>query len=92
MMIFNSVALHSIASATAIPTVDLGTAVNYVILTRGVTNVPAAAITGDIVYPIVAAAMTGLGLNMDASTEAASRLRVPGKVKYESCRVLSQLF
>jgi hypothetical protein len=64
LMFFLSAALLFLASATAIAPVDLGDAGNFTILTKtGVTNVPNAAITGNIgVSPIVGASITGFAL------------------------------
>jgi hypothetical protein len=55
-------------AATAVDSVNLGTAGNYVILTKsGISTVPDSVITGDIaVSPIAAAAMTGFNLTLDS--------------------------
>jgi hypothetical protein len=55
--------LHREVTATQTP-VNLGTAGNYVILTKsGISTVPSSAITGDIgVSPIDASAITGFSL------------------------------
>jgi hypothetical protein len=60
-------ACSAVTSATE-DQVDLGTAKNYVILTKtGISTVPNSAITGDIaVSPIAATAMTGFSLTMDS--------------------------
>ena len=64
------------------PTVFLGTAANYVILSKaGITNVPSSKITGDIaVSPIAAAAMTGFGLIKDSTNRFSTSTDVTGKV------------
>jgi hypothetical protein len=57
-----------VKAATAVDTVDLGTAGNYVILSKtGISTVPSSVITGDIaVSPIAAAAITGFDLTLDS--------------------------
>ncbi len=62
--------------------VRLGTAANYVILSKtGISTVPKSAITGDIaVSPIKAAAITGFSLTADATTMFATSTQVTGKV------------
>lgn len=54
-------------AATAVETVDLGNAGDYVILSKtGISTVPDSSITGDMgVSPIAATAMTGFALTMD---------------------------
>jgi aconitase B len=54
-------------TATAVETVDLGNAGDYVILSRtGISTVPDSSITGNMgVSPIAATAMTGFALTMD---------------------------
>jgi hypothetical protein len=61
--------------------VDLGTAGNYVILTKsGISSVPGSAITGDIaVSPIAATAITGFGLAMDSGGEFSTTSQMTGK-------------
>jgi hypothetical protein len=68
--------------ASGPPPVILGTAGNYVILSKaGISTVPTSAITGDIaVSPITAAAITGFVLTMDASNNFATTPQVTGKV------------
>jgi hypothetical protein len=58
-------------AATAADTVNLGTAGNYVILTKtGISTVAASNITGDIaVSPIDSTAMTGFNLTLDVEGE-----------------------
>jgi hypothetical protein len=58
-------------AATAIETVNLGTAGDYVILAKSrISTVPDSSITGDIaVSPIAASAITGFELEMDSSEE-----------------------
>ena len=62
--------------------VDLGTAGNFVILTKsGITTTGVTAITGDIgVSPIDSTAITGFGLTMDASNTFSTSALVTGKV------------
>jgi hypothetical protein len=62
--------------------IDLGTAVNFVILSKtGITNVPDSVITGNIgVSPIAASSMTGFGLIMDSSNEFSRSTEVTGNV------------
>jgi hypothetical protein len=63
------------------PAVELGTADNYVILTKaGISTVPDSDITGDIaVSPIAATAMTGFGLTMDLEGEFSDSIQLTGK-------------
>jgi hypothetical protein len=58
-------------AATAVDSVNLGTAGNYVILTKsGISTVPDSVIIGDIaVSPIAATAMTGFNLTLDSEGE-----------------------
>ena len=67
---------------TVQPTVDLGTAGNFAILTKtGVTSVPPAAITGDVgTSPIAATAITGLALTADATNAFSTSRQVTGKI------------
>jgi hypothetical protein len=70
------------SSPTAAPTyVDLRSACNYVILSKtGISTVPYSAVTGDIaVSPIVATAITGFTLTLDASTQFSTSSQVTGK-------------
>jgi hypothetical protein len=69
-------------AATAIATVDLGTAGDYVILAKtGISTVPKSDITGDIaVSPIAAAAITGFDLIMDSLEVFSTASQVTGKV------------
>ncbi len=62
--------------------VNLGTANNYVILSKsGVSTVPTSAIIGDIgVSPIDATAITGFGLVADATNVFATSPQVTGKI------------
>jgi hypothetical protein len=61
--------------------VDLGTAGNFVILSKaGITNVPTSAITGDIgVSPIDWTAITGFSLIADATNEFSRSPQINGK-------------
>jgi hypothetical protein len=71
-------------AATAVDSVDLGTAGNYVILTKtGISTVTNSAIVGDIaVSPIAAAAITDFDLTLDSEGEFSldSSSQVDGKV------------
>jgi hypothetical protein len=71
-----------IATALAVPTVELGTAGNYAILSQtGISTVPTSAITGDIaVSPITAAAITGFSLVLDSDGTKATCGQVTGTV------------
>jgi hypothetical protein len=62
--------------------VNLGTAGNYVILSKsGVSNVPNSAITGNIgVSPIAASAITGFSLTPDPSGTFSTSSQVTGKI------------
>ncbi len=68
-------------AAPGVP-VDLGTAVNFVILAKaGISTVPASVITGNIgVSPIDATAITGFTLTVDASNVFSRSTQVSGKV------------
>jgi hypothetical protein len=72
-------AFSAMTSATEDP-VDLGTAENYVILTKtGISTVPDSVITGDIgVSPIAATAMTGFSLTMDSGGEFSTSSQLAG--------------
>ena len=69
-------------AATAIDEVLLGTAGNYVILTKtGISTVPTSSITGNIaVSPITVNAITGFDLIMDNSGTYSTASQVTGKV------------
>mmetsp|Transcript_22028 Transcript_22028/g.37208 ORF Transcript_22028/g.37208 Transcript_22028/m.37208 type:complete len:249 (-) Transcript_22028:213-959(-) len=75
------VALAALASVTATETVILGTAGNYVILTKtGISTVPDSVITGDIaVSPIAAIALTGFSLTMGDDETQKESAQVTGK-------------
>jgi hypothetical protein len=62
--------------------VDLGTAGNYVILTKtGISTVPTSAVTGDIaVSPAAGTYITGFSLTMDPSNVFSTSKQVTGKV------------
>jgi hypothetical protein len=62
--------------------VDLGTAGNFVLLSKsGITNTGATAITGDIgVSPIDSTAITGFGLVLDVSNQFSTSVGGPGFV------------
>jgi hypothetical protein len=68
-------------AATAIETVDLGTAGEYVILAKtGISTVPDSSITGDIaVSPISAAAITGFDLILDSEGVFSTASQFTGK-------------
>jgi hypothetical protein len=71
-----------VSAATAIDTVELGTAGTYTILAKtGISTIPASYITGNIaVYPIAAAAITGFELTLESvnggifSTDSSSQV------------------
>ncbi len=69
------------ANAAQLP-VNLGTAGNYVILSKsGISTVPTSAITGDIgVSPISATAITGFALTHQVASPYATSAQVIGKV------------
>jgi hypothetical protein len=62
--------------------VNLGTAGNFVILTKsGISTVPGSAITGDIgVSPIESTAITGFALTLAANSPFATSAQITGKV------------
>jgi hypothetical protein len=67
--------------ATAADNVNLGTAGDYVILTKsGISTVPASAITGDIgVSPIAATAITGFGLTLESGGQYSTASQITGR-------------
>ena len=69
-------------AASALATVNLGTAATYVILTKtGITNVPASAIVGDMgVSPIASTAITGFSLVADRTNTYSVSSQVTGKI------------
>jgi len=83
-----TVALIILMIAAVIPcvngasAVNLGSAGNYVILTKsGISTTGATSITGNIaVSPIAAAAITGFGLSKDASNQFSTSSLVTGRV------------
>mmetsp|Transcript_12815 Transcript_12815/g.33153 ORF Transcript_12815/g.33153 Transcript_12815/m.33153 type:complete len:260 (+) Transcript_12815:51-830(+) len=86
----NSLALVLLASAIAAPVprrldenppVDLGTAGDFVILTKsGISTVPASVIVGDIgVSPITFEAMTGFSMIADSSNTFSTSAQLTGK-------------
>jgi len=86
---FNALASNYVWSFTTITKValgpvpvDLGTAGNFVLLTKtGITNTGATAITGDIgVSPISSTAITGFGIVMDVSNQFSTTVGGPGSV------------
>jgi hypothetical protein len=83
MMKFNFLLLSAAAlfnGATAAEPVDLGTAVDYAILTKtGISTVPASSISGHIgVSPISATAITGFGLTMHSGGDYSTCTQVTG--------------
>jgi hypothetical protein len=70
-----------VRAATAIDTVNLGTAGEYVILSKtGISTVPSSKITGDIgVSPIAATAITGFGLIMHSEGQFSEASQITGK-------------
>jgi hypothetical protein len=73
-------ACNAVTSVTAADEVVLGSAENYVILTKtGISTVPDSFITGDIgVSPIAATAMTGFALTMDSGGEHSTSSQLHG--------------
>jgi hypothetical protein len=69
-------------AATAIDTVKLKNAADYIILTKtGITTVPTSSITGKIgVSPIAATAITGFSLTMDGGNQYSTSTQVTGVV------------
>jgi hypothetical protein len=67
--------------STGLITVELGTAENYVILSKtGISTVPQSAITGDIaVSPIAAAALTGFSLTVNSGNTFSTSTQLVGK-------------
>jgi hypothetical protein len=76
--------LNPVTSATAAgpKAVNLGTAVNFVILSKtGITTTGTTAVVGDIgVSPIVATSMTGFGLIADSTNTFSKSSLVTGKI------------
>ena len=68
--------------ASGLAPVDLGTAANFVILSKsGITNVSTSAIVGDMgVSPIKATAITGFDLVMDSTGTFSRSTQVTGKI------------
>ena len=62
--------------------VDLGTAANYVILSKtGISSVPKSAITGNLgVSPIKASAITGFSLTADSTNRFSTSAQVTGRI------------
>ena len=79
LLLLSAAAMVNAASGTH--TVNLGTAGNYVILSKsGISSVPSSVITGDIaVSPIAATGMTGFGLIMDNSQLYSTSTQITGK-------------
>ncbi|MEI6296689.1 MAG: ice-binding family protein, partial [bacterium] len=77
-----AVSSFDVTLATNPSVVDLGTAGNFVILSKsGISNTGTTAITGDIgVSPIGATAITGFGLTLDSSNTFASSSLATGRV------------
>jgi hypothetical protein len=75
-----------VSAATATAPVNLGTAVNYAILTKtGIDTVPTSSITGDIgVSPIAATAITGFSLVLDSAGQYATSSQITGTAKAAS--------
>jgi hypothetical protein len=79
-VIVATAAFSAVTFATADDQVNLGSAENYVILTKtGITTVPDSVITGDIgVSPIAATAMTGFSLIMDSGGDFSTSSQLHG--------------
>eukprot|EP00445_Apocalathium_hangoei_P091621 CAMPEP_0204245916 /NCGR_PEP_ID=MMETSP0361-20130328/97876_1 /ASSEMBLY_ACC=CAM_ASM_000343 /TAXON_ID=268821 /ORGANISM="Scrippsiella Hangoei, Strain SHTV-5" /LENGTH=435 /DNA_ID=CAMNT_0051219127 /DNA_START=45 /DNA_END=1353 /DNA_ORIENTATION=- len=71
----------SVNDASAVSTVDLGTAANYAILTKtGISTVPSSSITGNIgVSPAAGTYMTGFSFTADSSAEFSRSSQVTGR-------------
>jgi hypothetical protein len=70
------------ATTGSTPPVDLGTAGNYVILTKtGISTVAPSVITGDLgASPVTATAITGFSLTIDSTNVFSTSAQVTGKV------------
>lgn len=81
-MMFVGIVLYTLVISAAQLPVDLGTAGNFVVLSKaGISTTGTTSITGDIgVSPIDSTAITGFGLIMDSSNEFATSSLVTGKV------------
>jgi hypothetical protein len=81
MSAMNLIAAFALTYAVAIDPINLGTAGDFVILSKtGISTVPSSSITGDIgVSPIAATAMTGFTLIADASNTFATSTQVTGQ-------------
>jgi hypothetical protein len=80
LLFFMVIAVGLVASVVAEPTVELGSAADYVILAKtGISTVPDSVITGDIaVSPITGAAMTGFAFTKDLSGEFSRAGQISG--------------
>ena len=81
--IFFLSAATMVNAVSSTPTVNLGSAEDFVILSKsGISTVPSSVITGNIaVSPIAAGAITGFNLAMDTSNTFSTDSQVSGKVK-----------
>lgn len=77
------------ATTTAVTTVNLRSAGNFVILAKaGITTTGPTAIVGNIgVSPIAATAMTGFGLTLDRTGQFSTSPRVTGKIYAASYKI-----
>jgi hypothetical protein len=80
-MLFSMVIAVVLSASVAEPTVELGSAANYVILAKaGISTVPNSTITGDIaVSPITGAAMTGFSFPTDPLVQFKTSTQIVGK-------------
>jgi hypothetical protein len=78
---FAALLAHNLATGAQAP-VDLGTAGNFVILSKsGISTVPPSAVTGDMgVSPIDSSAITGFSLILDSSGQFSTSSQVTGKI------------
>jgi hypothetical protein len=87
LLFFMVIAVGLVSSVLAVPTVELGSAADYVILAKaGITTVPNSVITGDIaVSPIATTAMTGFAFTKDLSQEFSRSGQISGNAYAADC-------
>jgi hypothetical protein len=83
VLLLSAAVNNAVTTATSAEAVELGTAENYVILTKaGISTVPESVITGDIaVSPIAATALTGFSLTKDSGGEFSTSAQLHGTGK-----------
>jgi hypothetical protein len=81
LFLLSAATLVNAATATVVPTVELGSAKNYVILTKaGISTATASDITGNIgVSPIAATAITGFSLILDSGGQYSESSQITGQ-------------